>query len=325
MNNMSEATVEMPADNLVLPFAVKELGVRGRVVRLGDVVNDIVHRHAYPMSVSALLAEAIALTAMLGSSLKFDGKFILQASTSGAVSMLVSDFTSPGYVRGYAQFDEKQVQELETSEGLTASDLLGSGHLAMTVDQGHHTDRYQGIVALDGDALGDAAHRYFLNSEQIPTRLHLSSGPLMDRGADKPDSWRAGAIMVQHLPDDGGISAMAGSSGDAPDGSDDEVIEDDNWVKARMLLDTVEDHEILDPTLAPEQLLYRLFHEDGAVVFPTIDVADQCSCDRQRIETVLRSFSDQERSDITENGQISVTCEFCSNAYTFKADEFESA
>ncbi|NNE23666.1 MAG: Hsp33 family molecular chaperone [Rhizobiales bacterium] len=309
----------MPVDNLVLPFAIRSLGIRGRVVRLGSAANDIIHRHNYPPSVSALLAEAIALTAMLGGSLKFDGKFILQASTNGAVTMLVCDFTTPGQIRGYAQFDDEKVAGLEATGDLKPADLFGSGHLAMTIDQGQHTDRYQGIVALNDDTLSDAAHRYFLQSEQIPTRLRIVSGPLMSRGAAMADTWRAGAIMVQHLPDDGGISAMEASSGDAPAGSEEEVAEDDNWVKARVLMDTVEDHELLDPTLAPEQLLYRLYHEDGVMVFPAVDIRDECSCSRERIETVLGSFSDEERADMTEDGMITVTCEFCSSRYAFAA------
>ncbi len=316
---MTEAVVTIPADNLVLPFAVKALGIRGRVVRLGDVANDIVHRHNYPPSVSALLAEAIALTSMLGSSLKFDGKFILQASTDGAVSMLVSDFATPGQLRGYAQFDADAIGELERREQITPATLLGKGHLAMTIDQGRHTDRYQGIVTLDGTSLSDAAHQYFRQSEQIPTQLRISSGSLMDRGAALPDAWRAGAIMVQHLPDDGGVSAMQISSGDAPADTEEAVAEDDDWVKARLLLDTVEDHEILDPTLPPEHLLYRLYHEDGITVFPAVPVHDKCSCSRKHIETVLRSFSQAERDEMTTDGQISVTCEFCSSRYLFDA------
>ncbi len=318
---MTDATVTLPLDDLVLPFAIPTLGVRGRVVRLGLVANDIIHRHDYPAPVSALLAEAIALTAMLGASLKFDGKFILQASTNGAVNMLVCDFTSPGHVRGYAQFDPGKVEQLQSAGEVTPASLIGKGHLAMTIDQGRHTDRYQGIVALDDDTLSDAAHRYFLQSEQIPTRLRLVSGPLMARGAAMPDSWRAGAIMVQHLPDDGGISAMQISSGDAPPGSEAEVVEDDDWVKARVLLDTVEDHELLDPTLAPEELLYRLYHEDGVTVFPAVGIADQCSCSRERISTVLDSFTDEERAEMTEDGQITVTCEFCSSRYAFRSED----
>ncbi len=322
---MMHTTVELPPDNLVLPFAVKSLGIRGRVVRLGEVANEIVHRHSYPAPVSALLAEAVALTAMLGASLKFDGKFILQASSDGAVNMLVCDFATPGQVRGYAQFDADVVANLERSGNVSPAALLGAGHLAMTIDQGRHSDRYQGIVALDGDGLSDAAHRYFLQSEQIPTRLMISSGPLMDRGTDTPDSWRAGAIMVQHLPDDGGISAMEISSGDAPAGAEQTVVEDDNWVRARLLLDTVEDHEILDPTLEPERLLYRLYHEDGVTVFPAVPVHDKCSCSRNRIETVLRSFSEDERKEMTTNGQITATCEFCASEYKFDPNEIEGA
>ena len=322
---MSDATVTLPADNLVLPFAIQSLGVRGRVVRLGSVANDIIHRHDYPPSVSALLAEAIALTAMLGASIKFDGKFILQASTNGAVTMLVSDFTTPGQIRGYAQFDAEKVADLEAGGDIAPADLFGTGHLAMTIDQGQHTDRYQGIVSLDDGTLSDAAHQYFLQSEQIPTRLRIVSGPLMSRGAAMADTWRAGAIMVQHLPNDGGFSALEVSSGDVPPGSEEVVVEDDNWVKARVLMDTVEDHELLDPTLAPEQLLYRLYHEDGVTVFPVVEIRDECSCSRERIETVLTSFSGEERADMTEDGQITVTCEFCSSRYAFAAKDFAEA
>ena len=322
---MNTASVTVPADDLVLPFAIKPLGVRGRVVRLGVVVNEIVHRHNYPPSVSALLAEAIALTAMLGASLKFDGKFIVQALTGGAVNMLVADFATPGQVRGYAQYDADKLAELEAAGIISPADLFGTGHLAMTIDQGEHMERYQGIVALGEDSLSDAAHRYFHQSEQIPTRLKLVSGPLMTRGAALADTWRAGAIMVQHLPDDGGISPIEGSSGDVPTGSEDEIIEDDNWVKARVLLDTVEDHELLDPMLAPEELLYRLYHEDGVTVFPVIPVKDQCSCSRDRIQTVLAGFTEEERTDITEAGKITVTCEFCSTKYAFEPGEVEAA
>jgi molecular chaperone Hsp33 len=322
---MSEATVTLPLDNLVLPFAVRPLGIRGRVVRLGSVANDIIHRHNYPPAVSALLAEAIALTAMLGAPMKFDGKFILQASTDGAVTMLVCDFTTPGQVRGYAQFNAEKVAEFEATGDVKPADLFGTGHLAMTIDQGQHTERYQGIVALNDDTLSDAAHRYFLQSEQIPTRLRIVSGPLMSRGAAMADTWRAGAIMVQHLPDDGGHSAIEGSSGDAPPGSEEEVVEDDNWVKARVLMDTVEDHELLDPTLAPEQLLYRLYHEDGVTVYPAVGIRDECSCSRERIETVLGNFTNEERTDMIEDGQITVTCEFCSSRYAFTAKDFADA
>ena len=304
-------------DNLVMPFEVKPLGVRGRIVRLGDVVDDIIHRHDYPQPVSALLAEAVALTAMLGASLKFDGKFILQTNSDGPVDLLVADYTSPGKIRGYARFAHKMVASLKDP---TPQALLGKGHLAMTIDQGLGAERYQGIVALGGVTLTEAALGYFAQSEQIPTRLKLAAGPLVGRG-DKAETWRAGAIMVQHLPREGGMSAMPFSSGDAPDGAQETVSEDDNWVKARLLLDTAEDHELLDPMLSPEELLYRLYHEDGVTVYPQTMLERHCTCSREKIGELLRSFSEDDRKAMLKDGEIGVTCEFCSTRYRFQPAE----
>ncbi len=297
-----------------MPFEIKPLGVRGRIVRLGNTVNDILHRHNYPAPVSAVLAEAVALTAMLGSALKFDGKFILQTKTDGPLDMLVADFVSPGGVRGYAHYDRDA-----GLAGLTPHALTGAGHLAMTIDQGEEMERYQGIVPLGSATLTDAAHTYFTQSEQIPTRLRLSAGPLMGRGAGAEDVWRAGAIMVQHLPREGGSSPIAISSGDAPPGAIEEVVENDDWVKARLLLDTVEDHELLDPMLSPEELLYRLYHEDGVTVYPVIPLERHCTCSRQKISDMMQQFSEDDRNHMTENGEIKVTCEFCSTTYSFTA------
>ena len=312
---MTEAS-KPSAGDLVLPFEVKPLGVRGRIVRLGTVVDDILHRHDYPPAVSALLAEAVALTAMLGSALKFQGKFILQTKTDGPVSMIVADYAAPGGVRGYARFDTGKVRDLTPS---SQQALLGQGHLAMTVDQGPDMERYQGIVPLHNNTLSEAADIYFAQSEQIPTRLHLAAGPLIERGA-RATSWRAGAIMVQHLPRQGGASPLRFSSGDAPEGTDQQLPEDDNWVKARLLLDTAEDHEMLDPLLSPEQLLYRLYHEDGVTVFPGTQLYRHCTCSRTGVEEMLARFSPEERQGMVENGEIKVTCEFCSTAYRFPAE-----
>jgi molecular chaperone Hsp33 len=304
-------------DDLVIPFEVKPLGVRGRLVRLGPTVDDIVHRHEYPHSVSSLLAEAAALTAMLGTSLKFDGRFILQTSTDGAVDMLVADYQAPGKIRAYARFDSDRVVSRSADEAA----LLGSGHLAMTVDQGPDMDRYQGIVPLGGVTLTEAAHSYFSQSEQIPTRLRLAAGPLVGRGPAGVDSWRAGAIMVQHLPRQGSSSPLPMSSGNAPEGAGEEIVEDDDWVKARLILDTVEDHELLDPTLTPEELLYRLYHEDGVTVYREAKLERYCTCSRERIGAVLDQFTEQDRREMADDGEIVVTCEFCSTVYRFPAEQ----
>jgi molecular chaperone Hsp33 len=304
--------------DMVLPFEVKPLGIRGRVVRMGGVIDDILARHEYPAPVSALVAQSVALTALLGTALKFQGKFILQTKTNGPVSMVVADFVSPDGVRGVAKFDAARVGGGELDERA----LLGEGYLAMTVDQGPDMERYQGIVPLGDASLVDAAHMYFHQSEQIPTRLRLAAGPLQMRG-DRGQHWRSGAILIQHLPRDGGLSPLPLSSGDAPAGTEVPVVESDDWVKARLLLDTVEDHELLDPTLSPEQLLYRLYHEDGVTVYPAIALQRHCTCSRETVEAMLTNFTPDERRDMVDQDVIKVTCEFCSTAYVFAPEDFE--
>jgi molecular chaperone Hsp33 len=306
-------------DNLVLPFEVKPLGIRGRVVRLGPVIDDILARHDYPEAVSALLAQSVALAALLGSTLKFDGKFILQTRTDGPISMLVADFVSPNGIRGVARFNAQAVGD--AGRLASETELMGEGYLAMTVDQGADMERYQGIVPLGQGTLADAAHTYFAQSEQIPTRLHLFAGPVQLRG-DKGTHWRAGAILIQHLPREGGITPVAFSSGDAPEGLDDTTPENDDWVKARLLLDTVESHELLDPTLTAEDLLYRLYHEDGVTVYPPTDLARHCTCSRETVAAMLEGFTPQDRADMVKDGAIEVTCEFCSTPYRFTPAEF---
>jgi molecular chaperone Hsp33 len=311
------AELDLPGEDLVLPFEIKPLGVRGRLVRLGAAVDDILHRHDYPPPVSTLLAEAVALTAMLGAMLKFDGKFILQTKTDGPVDMIVADYVSPGRIRGYARFDAARVAELESP---VQQALLGNGYLAMTVDQGPDMERYQGIVPLQGEDLTAAAHGYFEKSEQIPTRIRLAAGPLLQRGS-KAESWRAGAIMVQHLPREGGQSPLPTHSGDAPDGTGDAPQEHDDWVKARLLLDTVEDHELLDPQLSAEQLLYRLYHEDGVTAYAVTPLTRYCSCSQDGITSMLARFPAEDQADMVENGEIAVTCEFCSTTYHVRPSE----
>jgi molecular chaperone Hsp33 len=308
------------SDDIVLPFEVKPLGIRGRVVRLGPVIDDILSRHDYPDTVSALLAQSVALAALLGSTLKFEGKFILQTKTDGPVNMLVADFVSPNGIRGVARMNKQGVEE--AGRLATETELMGEGYLAMTVDQGQDMERYQGIVPLGEGTLADAAHTYFAQSEQIPTRLHLFAGPMMQRG-EKQTHWRAGAVLIQHLPREGGLSPVVFSSGDVPEGSEYEVVENDDWVKARLLLDTVESHELLDPTLSSEDLLYRLYHEDGVTVYPATHLARHCTCSRETVSTMIQGFSSDDRAAMVEGDAIKVVCEFCSTPYVFKPSEFD--
>ena len=316
-----DITTVISVEDAVLPFDIKPLGVRGRVVRLGGVLDDILNRHEYPMAASAVLAEAVALVAMFGAMLKFNGKFILQTSTDGPVSMLVADFVSPDRIRGYARVDVDALARLEADGAASAQSIIGNGHLAMTVDQGEDMERYQGIVGLNNATLSDAAHDYFRQSEQIPTLLRLAAGPLVGR-AGHQDKWRAGAIMIQHLPENGGTSPIQVYSGDDPAGNaDPEVDEDDNWRKAKLLLQTVEDHELIDPLLSSERVLYRLFHEDGVTVYPELQLQRYCSCSADRLKGILASMPADDKAHMAEDGSIDVKCEFCSASYHFDADE----
>jgi molecular chaperone Hsp33 len=310
------------ADNLVLPFRTVRSDVIGRVVRLGSVVDTILSRHAYPEPVGYALGEALALTAMLGSALRAEGKLILQTKTDGPLDFLVADFVSPGKVRGYANFDKSDAHLAGTQGRGDQGALLGSGHVAMTIDPSGDKNRYQGIVGLDHQPLVDAAHTYFRQSEQLPTFIRLAVARHYDHGAAGAQpawQWRAGGLMIQQLPREGGQRDYP--SGEAHDASL-EGEDDENWNRARHLAATVEDHELLDPMLAPERLLYRLFHEEGVRVTPPTSLSAECRCSRERIEALLERFGPEELADMREaDGGVTVTCEFCSRRYRFASDE----
>ncbi len=311
-------------DDTILPFAVKALDLRGRIVRLGAAVDTILTSHDYPPPVAKLLGEAIVLTVMLGSALKFDGRFILQTQSDGPVRMLVVDFTSPGTVRACACFDAERVAAAIAANAAEPGTLLGRGHLAMTIDQGADMSRYQGLVPLDGGDLEEAAHEYFARSEQIPTRVRLAVAEEFRAGKNGARRhWRAGGVLLQFLPNSVERARQADlHPGDAPPGTEPHVIpEDAAWVEGRSLVATVDDIELIDPALSSERLAYRLFHEHGVRVFRTAPVQAQCSCSRDSVETMLRSFSQKDRDDMVEDGRITVTCEFCSSTYVFAPDE----
>jgi len=312
------------ADDTILPFAVETLDLRGRVVRLGPVVDTILRGHTYPRAVAKLLGEALVLTVMLGSVLKFEGRFILQTQSDGPVSMLVVDFRTPGSVRGCARFDKERVAAATAAGRDAPGELLGRGHLAMTIDQGPELSRYQGLVALEGKDLEHAAHEYFLRSEQIPTRVRIAVGEEVRAGPNGPNHrWRAGGIVLQFLPKDPQRAQQADlDPGDAPEGTEPHVVpEDDAWREGRSLVATVQDVELIDPTVSAERLLYRLFHERGVRVYRSRDLAAECSCSRAGVAAMLENFSQDDRDHMVENGVITVTCEFCSATYVFKPDE----
>jgi len=312
------APSSVPVDDAVLPFEVDVLDVRGRLTRLGPALDDILNRHDYPAPVGKLLGEAIVLTTLLGSALKFEGRFILQAQTDGAVSFLVVDFKAPDRLRAYARYDASRVGAAQDS-----GSLLGRGHLAMTIDQGADMSRYQGLVALHGGSLEDAAHEYFLRSEQIPTRVRLAVGEEWRSSDGGKHRWRAGGMLMQFLPKAPERARQADlHPGDAPEGTEPHTVaEDDAWVEARSLIGTVEDVELIDPDLSGERLLYRLFHEHGVRVFNPLALKAQCSCSRDAVASMLKSFSPDDRAAMVKDDKVVVTCEFCSSVYQFTPHE----
>jgi molecular chaperone Hsp33 len=320
----SRAPAEFARDDAILPFEVAALDQRGRVVRLGSAIDEILSSHDYPLPVAKLLGEAVVLAVLLGSSLKFEGRFILQTQTDGPVRMLVVDYVSPGRVRACARFDAANVTAAIAAGKASAGDLMGRGHLAMTIDQGAEMSRYQGLVALAGGGLEEAAHEYFLRSEQIPTRVRLAVAEEFSAGAGGPQHrWRAGGIMLQFLPaKPERMRAPDFDPGDAPAGTPPhQVPEDEAWVEGRSLIQTVSDIELIDPELSSERLLYRLFHERGVRVFNAQAVQSKCSCSRASVKAMLESFPQDDRDHMVENGVISVTCEFCSSKYVFAPAE----
>ncbi|MEM9733617.1 MAG: Hsp33 family molecular chaperone [Pseudomonadota bacterium] len=325
------ADIAMAGRDAVVPFAVAPLDVRGRAVQVGPMLDTMLARHDYPVAVSKLLAEAVTLTVLLGTTLKFDGKFILQTQTDGPVSMIVTDFTTPHGVRAYARFDEDKLSAVLKDGEADAPTLLGKGILAMTIDQGAHMQRYQGIVQLDGISLEEVARRYFRQSEQIPTEIRLAVGEVFTRqeGEAPKRSWSAGGVLLQFLPEneermrqrdlDGGDGSTEGEAANS----------DDAWAEASALIGTVSDVELTDETVEVERLLFRLFHEHGVRVFDATQVRDECGCSREKVENVLNGLSPEERAESVElapdgKPRIQVKCEFCSTEYNFDPAEFDT-
>jgi molecular chaperone Hsp33 len=318
----SRAVSDAEQDDVVVPFLVEPLSTRGRLVRLGPAIDAILKRHSYPAPIARIVGEAAALTVLLGSALKIEGSFQLQTKTDGALHMLIVDFDAPSNLRALARFDATKLAEA-TGPG-RSGDLLGAGHLAFTIDPGAGLSRYQGVIALDGQGLEAAAHQYFLRSEQIPTLVRLAVGEIVTPAGAH---WRAGGLMAQFLPDSPERRRQADlDPGDAPpDAPRDDFAEDDHWTEAKSLAATTEDHELIDPTLSSERLLYRLFHERGVRVFEPGVLRDACRCSSERIDAMLHSFSAAERADmIGDDGMIGVTCEFCSTKRIFDPADYGS-
>lgn len=313
-------------DNIIQPFQLIESGLRGRLVRLGSVADEILAAHNYPEPVAHILAEAMGLGLILASMLKYDGIFTLQTSTDGPVKALVVDVTSEGVLRSYAGYDkdelekalhktENDTQDKNRYSGLDYTKLVGNGYLAFTVDQGDHTERYQGIVSIEGESLSQSVQHYFEQSEQIRTCVRVAAGRIDGK-------WRCGSLMIQKLPDaepNPDEEKIINLNNDESDKSKSEQKED--WERSVILMQTCTEEEFLAPDLHSADLLVRLFHEEGIRVFDQKYIYKGCRCSRERVENVIRSLSQEEIDECLEDGNIEMTCEFCSQLYSFTKED----
>jgi molecular chaperone Hsp33 len=281
-----------PQDDSVLAFAVPKLDLRGRIVRLGPAVDEILTNYPYPESIARALGEGVALTALLGSMMTRRDRFQLQTRSDGPLDLLIVDYDPPGRLRGFARYERSGRPPVGAP-----AELLGRGHMALTIENPEEDTRHQGVVALEGEGLALAAFEYFRRSEQIPSFLRLAVAEVVEPQRRR---WRAGGILLQFLPPAGAM----------PVSLTDEI--PDSWNEGVALASTIADHELVDPNLSAERLLYRLFHERGVTVEPARTLAAGCRCSDERVENMLKSFSAQDRADMAgDDGRIEVVCEFC--------------
>ncbi|WP_245818129.1 Hsp33 family molecular chaperone HslO [Muricoccus roseus] len=284
----------MVVPRAIMPFHLDGRPVRGRLVRLGKLAEALIGRHDLPEDVSRLLGQALALTAGLAAALKFRGSFSLQAKGDGPVPMLLADCTDAGEIRGYAR-----------AEGLASGEagaLLGKGYLAFTCDQGPDMDRYQGLVAIEGETLAEMTDSYFRTSEQLQAFVRLAC-------RRTPEGWRATALILERVAAEGGVDGLG----------DEEA--DEAWNTATTLASTVKEEEMLDDGLPPEQLLHRLFHAEGLLVDRPRALSYGCRCSRARLAGVLQGFPEADLDHMAEHGLITMTCEFCNVAFRFERSE----
>ena len=287
-------------DDIVQSFQLETSHLRGRSVRLGSVLDLILHQHDYPEVIGVLLAEAIVIAVALASSLTYEGVFTLQAKGDSAIRLLVVDVKSDGGVRAYAQFDKDKL-----GDRLADTRLFGKGYLAFTCSPFGKDDRYQGIVALEGGTLAEAVQHYFRQSEQLPTGIIAAAHRNAQGG------WRGGCLLLQRMPREGGINVETTTP------------EAEDWTRAMMLMGTCTPAELTDATLVVDDLLFRLFHEEGVRVYEPQHLRHQCRCSQDRVSAMLRSLPRAEIEELAVGGLVTVTCEFCNKSYAYDKSAVE--
>lgn len=302
-------------DDTVLPFQLDASDMRGRVARLDGVLDGILKQHDYPPQVEALVAEMALLTALIGQTIKLRWKLSLQVQSKGPVRMIATDYYAPdeegrsARIRAYASFDPERLGDGDPFS------QVGEGYFAILIDQGEGMAPYQGITPLAGGSLSACAETYFAQSEQLPTRFALRFGQSTEPGS--AEHWRAGGIMLQHMPKASPLAATAPGTGgtlvaaDLLDGA-----EGENWSRVNILLDTVEDMELIGPVVPPTDLLVRLFHEEEPRVFDAQAVRFGCTCSEDRVRQSLSIYSARDIEKMTtEDGRVTADCQFCGAHY----------
>src|SRR5580698_9859594 len=314
-----------PYGDFVLPFDIAKAHVRGRIVRLDASSARALSSHALPEAAARVAGEVLALGALLGTALKLDGRLTIQTKGDGPLDLVTADYYGAEVepesgasdsvaprrarhrgVRGYARLDADRFAALGAG---AFEKLTGKGALAITIEPGLGGQTYQGIVELSPHGIGASAETYFAQSEQLPTVIRLAAAPLYVAGDPTPH-WRAGGMMLQMTPDAAKAATKEG-----------EVTPSDDWERLSLLLKPVEDIALVDTTLAPEPLLWRLFHEDEVRVEPPEPVIFRCDCDTARIASVLKGYGPEDRAGLADpDGVIRARCEFCGRTHEIGPD-----
>ncbi|MDG4646872.1 Hsp33 family molecular chaperone HslO [Roseibacterium sp. SDUM158017] len=313
-------TTRIAWDDTVLPFQLDHADIRGRVARLDQTLDRILHQHDYPPAVEALVAEMALLTAMIGQTIKLRWKLSLQVRGDGPIRLIATDFFAPAkegapaWIRAFASYDAERLEERGAP-----FPQVGGGYFAILIDQGKGTAPYQGITPLAGGSLAACAETYFAQSEQLPTRFALSYGQSREPGEDA--TWRAGGVMLQHMPKASRPPPGEGGSGEGGLLAADDLLDGDdgdNWRRANLLLDTVEEMELVGPRIAPTDLLVRLFHEEAPRVFDAQPVSFGCTCSAERVRESLSIYSAKDIGHMTtDEGIVTADCQFCGAHYEF--------
>ena len=302
-------------DDTVLPFQLDNSDIRGRIARLDTALAGILRQHNYPAQVEALVAEMAILTALIGQTIDLRWKLQLQVQSNGPVRMIATDYYGPetdggpARIRAYASYDEERL-----TDGAPI-DQVGDGYFAVMIDQGAGMTPYQGIAPLSPESLSKSAEGYFAQSEQLPTRFELSFGK--STTADTDEHWRAGGVMLQHMPKASPFAAQAEGTGDILQPVDLlDQDEQENWHRVNVLLDTVDDLELIGPSLEPSDVLLRLFHEEAPRVFDKQRVHFGCTCSEDRVRQSLSIYSAKDIETMTtDDGRVTADCQFCGAHY----------